>query len=411
MDLKLAMLFDRNSKNGKINPRTIARLVRENKWIVDNFYSRFKAQEDLFETFGKFLLAEARGIELRKCQCCGKTLSYDETVRGATYCSNRCKLSSYCNPFSREDIKAKIKKTLLSRLGVDNPAKSQEVQSKIVKTCLERYGSIFKQSEEIKLKIKKTHEARYGMFYSKTSEYKERVLKTNFERYGVKHKNIINAWNKISNSSLAEPMFTLEEFARSNHKKDFLRWRCKDCGAVFYSRWDNGYLTSKCKCHFKNPSANGSSGEKELLGYVISLGLECVSHYKLPGALEIDIYVPSLKLGFEFNGSYWHSLANGHGNGYHLNKTLCAEASGIHLVHVWEDEWKAMNEVIKKKIKDTVEGRLPEVGQKVLVLDRCWFSSKTSIPGYAFKGATEPKVVVRESNEVEDCGSLVFEKV
>jgi hypothetical protein len=36
--------------------------------------------------------------------------------------------------------------------------------------------------------------------------------------------------------------------------------------------------------------------------------------------LEIDIYLPELKLGFEFNGLYWHSNKFKEKN-YHLNKT------------------------------------------------------------------------------------------
>jgi very-short-patch-repair endonuclease len=51
---------------------------------------------------------------------------------------------------------------------------------------------------------------------------------------------------------------------------------------------------------------------------------------------EIDIYLPALKLGFEFNGKYWHP---GDGTREKNKSTECKQA-GIKLVHVWEVEWK-----------------------------------------------------------------------
>ena len=37
---------------------------------------------------------------------------------------------------------------------------------------------------------------------------------------------------------------------------------------------------------------------------------------------EIDIYIPSLKVGFEINGNFWHSEIGGHRDKtYHITKT------------------------------------------------------------------------------------------
>lgn len=61
---------------------------------------------------------------------------------------------------------------------------------------------------------------------------------------------------------------------------------------------------------------------------------------------EIDVYFPELKLGFEFNGVYWHSKmdwARDLTEETQLSKetlksALCRQA-GISLLHVWEDDW------------------------------------------------------------------------
>jgi hypothetical protein len=44
-----------------------------------------------------------------------------------------------------------------------------------------------------------------------------------------------------------------------------------------------------------------------------------------------------LKLGFEFNGLYWHSNKFKEKN-YHLNKTDWFKEKGIY-AYIWEDDW------------------------------------------------------------------------
>lgn len=66
--------------------------------------------------------------------------------------------------------------------------------------------------------------------------------------------------------------------------------------------------------------------------------------------LEIDIYVPSLKVGLEYDGLYWHSEAEGKFKDYHLSKTEMAERKGIRLVHIFEDEWICKRDIVLNKI-------------------------------------------------------------
>lgn len=53
---------------------------------------------------------------------------------------------------------------------------------------------------------------------------------------------------------------------------------------------------------------------------------------------EIDIYLPELKLAFEFNGNYWHSDKQ-KDKCYHLMKSIKCGKQGIRLVHIFEYEW------------------------------------------------------------------------
>lgn len=64
---------------------------------------------------------------------------------------------------------------------------------------------------------------------------------------------------------------------------------------------------------------------------------------------EIDIYIPELKLGFEFNGLYWHSEIY-KDRMYHLNKSKECQKLGINLFHIWEDDWLYKQDIVKSMI-------------------------------------------------------------
>ena len=66
---------------------------------------------------------------------------------------------------------------------------------------------------------------------------------------------------------------------------------------------------------------------------------------------EIDIYIPSIKLGIEYNGLHWHSESLGKGKNYHLDKLNKCNEQGIKLIQIFEDEWINHREICESKLK------------------------------------------------------------
>ena len=66
---------------------------------------------------------------------------------------------------------------------------------------------------------------------------------------------------------------------------------------------------------------------------------------------EIDIYIPLLKLGIEYNGLHWHSERLGKGKNYHLDKLNKCNEQGIRLIQIFEDEWINRREICESKLK------------------------------------------------------------
>lgn len=66
---------------------------------------------------------------------------------------------------------------------------------------------------------------------------------------------------------------------------------------------------------------------------------------------EIDIYLPDLNIGIEYDGLYFHSdkKIDKH---YHRNKMNYFYKKGIRLINIFEDEWLNKKEIVKTKLKN-----------------------------------------------------------
>lgn len=72
---------------------------------------------------------------------------------------------------------------------------------------------------------------------------------------------------------------------------------------------------------------------------------------------ELDIFIPSLKIGIEYDGLRWHSEKFGKDKYYHLSKTLACEKKGVRLIHIFEDEYILKKEIVLDKISNILGKR------------------------------------------------------
>ena len=110
----------------------------------------------------------------------------------------------------------------------------------------------------------------------------------------------------------------------------------------------------------------------------------------LDGKREIDIYVPSLKFGIEYNGLHWHTEEFGKDRFFHLRKTEDALSKGISLIQIFEDEWEESKDIVLSKIDHIlgIKKNFPKIfGRKCVIKaikknDACNFLSKNHIQGF-----------------------------
>ena len=244
----------------------------------------------------------------------------------------KCKETNILNsgvdyPMQSLDIIEKSMKTLMKKYGVDNPSKSPEIQNIIKMNNLERHGvDHTSKLDSVKKKLKNTCLGKYGFDnITKNKEFREKFIICKNENY----LEYINDGKSLFNCDLGK-----------NHTFEL-------SSDIFHKRIEcNLPICTVCY-----PVADLKSiKEKELSSFIKSIyDDDVILSYR--DGLEIDIYLPKLSIGFEFNGLYWHSDVYKN-NKYHLNKTDFFNKKGIRIIHIWEDDWIFKNEIVKSQIKN-----------------------------------------------------------
>jgi hypothetical protein len=195
----------------------------------------------------------------------------------------------------------------------------------------------------------------------KTDNFKEKSKKTNLLKWGNEHFRSSEKWKKQSGNKEIEKrkdtifkQFMMENPEVVDQNDDHFIIECDVHGKTQIPKglFSNRKISKTEYCCECNPIDKNISG-KEVLLYKLIKDIydgEIIQSYKLNNK-EIDIYIPDLKIGFEFNGLRWHSelfLSND----YHKNKTDLCEKNNIRLIHIFEDDFDFKFEIIKSIIKN-----------------------------------------------------------
>ena len=100
-----------------------------------------------------------------------------------------------------------------------------------------------------------------------------------------------------------------------------------------------------------------SKGEIELCQYIKSIypGEVQENSRDIIGKKELDVYLPELRLAFEYDGTYWHEIHEERLPGYHDLKDSLAKEKNIELIHIKEENWINNQDETKSKIKETIK--------------------------------------------------------
>lgn len=146
---------------------------------------------------------------------------------------------------------------------------------------------------------------------------------------------------KIGNKHLASHGITKEEYIEKYGADDLL-------SKNLYKQM-SAHMT---KINMEHPfKYKTSKGEREVDEYIQSLGFETKSDRTILKGKEIDVYVPTMKFGVEYDGLFFHTEGGGKDIHYHLGKTMGCEDQGVELIHILEDEWELKKDMMKAIIR------------------------------------------------------------
>ena len=287
--------------------------------------------------------------EIPKCPICGKEVTFQDSNHGyRKYCSNKCAGAD-------KEVKAKRKQTCLEKYGVEFAAQLEQTLDAYKKTCLERYGVEHFSNRE---KYKATMMERYGYgdeYPIKMKSINAKRKNTCLQKYGTEHPMNLDA-TREKLSTAKRTTFLLGDQSDTKLYEDVLGytedgdWICKcphpECNEcqekryIINSRMASGRMkdgTEPCTHLLPIQQTKFSTLELKIRNWLTEMGVNYTTNDRRFGP-EMDIYIPSLKLAIEVNGSYdthevsqlryWHSIEH-KTSSYHINKSLLLSDHGI----------------------------------------------------------------------------------
>lgn len=330
-------------------------------------------------------------VEFPHCAVCGKPMARDIDSFEKGYfraCTRACAAKS-------SERKQKYQASCLAKYGASNYLASEDGKAKRDAWLAANGVSNAFQIESVKEKSKKSREQHFGYEFTMQSLEKRSLASSNYKKKtGYAHQFYDpNVQKKISQSkkeataagidlreafkrnwrakrynsivSMSDevmPLFSLDYFMLFDRNSQYCAqfdWHCNRCGKDFKAYLDQNLIAREklpARCPICHPTSNGTSRcEYEIASFLESqcgiAGLKMHDRDVL-SPYEIDISIPSLKIGIEFDGLFFHSEANGHKDKhYHIFKTEMAEKKGYHLFHIFEDEWLNQKPIVKSRLR------------------------------------------------------------
>lgn len=229
------------------------------------------------------------------CEICGKETNWNKT-KFLQYCSSKCAANS-------ETTAEKRKKTVKEKYGVEYISQSKDIQEKI------------KENE----KSISGFESKNQRHYSKDIFEKLSSKDWLHEQHLVLKRNVIDIAKEIG--------------------VDF---------TTILKRLKDFDLEYKTYSHI-------SLDQKEIGQFLIDMGYDVeYSNKSIITPYELDIFIEKAKFAIEFCSLYWHSETFGKDKNYHYNKFKWCKENGIHLITIFEDDWK----IRKEQVKGYIESKL-----------------------------------------------------
>jgi hypothetical protein len=317
-----------------------------NRWIEKNYPSIF------FEINNKILknikwkekyFLYLKNMEIPNCPICGNELKFISILSGyREFCSRKC---------TSIGTKDKKRSTMINRYGVDNPMKSEEIRLNYKKSIVKKYGvDNISKDESIKISKRKTMLHKYGVEYNSQRE-EVKTLLSNRMFLLSDDMNFNKSLSIFKNLNKKIESYDISLVSIKSSIYNFICNKCVMEFSIHKNTLNDRIRYQNTICTLCNKIDNTSNSQDIIYEYIRSIysGEVIINDRHL--GFELDIYLPSEKIAFEYNGIYWHSDEFKDKN-YHYIKTKKCDEYGIKLIHIWEDYFLNKRQIVLSRINN-----------------------------------------------------------
>lgn len=260
------------------------------------------------------------------------------------------------------------------------------------KICRETSTSVKKRHINNKLNAKKVLSEKFPNLDFSKFEYKTRldkgiVICPEHGEFEIKYCTLMFKRTKYAcpycaKNKVKDPMkFLIDKFPNLDFSEfeyvnytTFSKYRCKIHGLELTNTYGrlkdkrNTYGCPKCKTIGKSrPEEFISNKIKEYYEKEIDVNnINTIRNERTNRFMELDIYLPDIKLAIEYNGKYFHTdeMIRARSEGrfntakeYHDFKIKMCEKENIHLIHIDENDWLKDSNKILKELEKEIKSR------------------------------------------------------
>lgn len=382
----------------------------EYDYIIKNINADVSFKEKVY-----MLINNLKSVPRCKNSNCNNLVKFKNSSIGyLEYCSRKCVSSD-------PKIKSMKEDSSIKKYGTKFPSQSNDVKDKIIKTNNIKYGGNSPMSNsEIRKKSKDTLASNYGVDNPsrsneisvkriesfKCSGYRSSYRKTSLLKYGVEHpwmnkeihkKTIDFFYKSYRDRVISKISGDYDLLSIDKTPSTLMKFRCNKCNCDFdilpyqfyYRINSNNPICTSCY----PISENSSISQVELYNFIReNYNGVIVQNDKVKiKPYEIDIYLPELEIGFEFNGVFWHS-DKFKDDKYHFKKHVASDNNNIKIYTIWEDDWNIKTEICKSFILNKISKSIKIGARKTRIMEVGYLDSKTFLENNHFQGDVKSSV-------------------
>lgn len=276
------------------------------------------------------------------------------------------------HPMKTEQTKQNFKKSMKQKYGVEHALQHKDCIQKLTQTKIQRYNDPNFNNEPLR---KQTCIKKYGTENVRQSDYyKHKYKQTCIQKYGVEHASKSTSYKDSHKKLMFEKFIKNERFDNFTHMFSFdeyqgvtelynkkYTFKCNRCGLLEDHDISCGKSLVCSKCD-KKPSSNFQSDIVDFISNTFPSIPIIQNDRTVLYPKEIDILLPSMKIGIECDSLIYHSeIFGGKNKTYHLNKTRRAINKEINLIHITDYDWNNKTHIIKSMLYEVLNGGEKEI--------------------------------------------------